>query len=184
MVGTNIIFLNGVSSSGKTTIAKELQSILDSSYIHLSFDDFLKMAPQRFLEAEGIIWDETPLDNIIPQVTPPTTYYALASGFHHAVAAFAERGNNVIVDHVLKEKWWAVECQALFKPFNTIFVGVHCPIEQLEIREKERGDRPVGLARFQLKTVHLHITYQVEVDTYLNSPQECATKIWQYLAKA
>ena len=43
----NIIFLNGTSSSGKTTIAKALQEIMEGYYIHTGIDHFLDAAPGK-----------------------------------------------------------------------------------------------------------------------------------------
>ena len=45
-----IIFLNGVSSSGKTTVAKELQARLSEPYCWLSVDSFIDTISKRFLE--------------------------------------------------------------------------------------------------------------------------------------
>jgi chloramphenicol 3-O phosphotransferase len=35
----------------------------------------------------------------------------------------------------------------LFAGLDVIFIGVHCPLEELERREKERKDRRKGEAR-------------------------------------
>jgi len=42
----HIIFLNGTSSSGKTTIAKALQESLSEPYMRISVDDFIGKYPQ------------------------------------------------------------------------------------------------------------------------------------------
>ncbi len=44
-----VIFLNGTSSSGKTSISLELQQILDEPYLHISVDKFLYMLPVDYL---------------------------------------------------------------------------------------------------------------------------------------
>ena len=41
----DIIWLNGTSSSGKTTLAKELQTVLDDHFLHVCFDAFYQMVP-------------------------------------------------------------------------------------------------------------------------------------------
>jgi hypothetical protein len=45
-----VVFLNGASSSGKTTIAKRLQGALQNPYLHVSLDMFLHQLPVSFLE--------------------------------------------------------------------------------------------------------------------------------------
>jgi chloramphenicol 3-O phosphotransferase len=46
-----------------------------------------------------------------------------------------------------------------------------------EQREKARGDRPIGNARGQYALVHSFRQYDLEVDTSLASPEECAQTI-------
>ena len=40
-----IILLNGTSSAGKSTIAKQLQAVLPQPYLHTGIDHFLAAAP-------------------------------------------------------------------------------------------------------------------------------------------
>ncbi|WP_165763871.1 phosphotransferase-like protein [Halalkalibacter urbisdiaboli] len=37
-----IIILNGTSSSGKTTLAKSLEKVMDEPYVYVSLDDLLE----------------------------------------------------------------------------------------------------------------------------------------------
>lgn len=46
MSGT-IIYLNGASSAGKTTLAQALQRVLDQPYFHLSIDGFGALVLRR-----------------------------------------------------------------------------------------------------------------------------------------
>ena len=45
-----IIILNGVSSSGKTTLAKALQNAFDELYVRLSIDDFISMMSDKMVK--------------------------------------------------------------------------------------------------------------------------------------
>jgi chloramphenicol 3-O phosphotransferase len=56
-------------------------------------------------------------------------------------------------------------------------VGVFAPFEVLEARERERGDRMIGLARWQYERVHRDMTYDLEIDTSSPTPMECAELI-------
>jgi chloramphenicol 3-O phosphotransferase len=47
----------------------------------------------------------------------------------------------------------------------------------LEARERARGDRLIGLARWQLDRVHVGVAYDLEIDTTAASPLECARMI-------
>jgi len=164
---SKIILLNGVSSSGKSSIAKILQAKLETPYLHACIDAFEEMMPPRSESEWGVKWQPA-FDKMI-------------SGFHHSLAALAQSGNNLIVDHVLLERdeprSWVPECLTLLAPYDVILVGVRCPLEVLEQREKERGDRPSGLARWQFERMHLEIVYDFEVDTGAHTPEQCAMQI-------
>ena len=45
-----IIFLNGVSSSGKSTLAKTLQARLSEPFYLLANDTFCNMSPEKFFD--------------------------------------------------------------------------------------------------------------------------------------
>ena len=108
------------------------------------------------------------LPKLIPKVV---------SGMHGCIAAMASSGNNVIVDHVLQHQQWLKECVDLLADFRVLFVGVRCSLEELERRERERGDVQKGLARWQFDRVHAHGIYDFEVDSSICSPMQCALQI-------
>ena len=71
--------------------------------------------------------------------------------------------NNTTLDEVLLDG--EAEYPALLAPFELHMVGVFAPLEVLEARERERGDRMIGLARWQYERVHRDMTYELEIDT-------------------
>lgn len=184
-----IIFLNGTSSAGKTSIARELQSILDEPYIFVAFDTFVDMLPEKFLATnaqadKGFHWIPVEKENKkgVEVKTGPIGQM-LVSGMHHSIAALVNLGNNVIVEHVLLEKKWLKECIELFSKFHVLSVGIHCPLEVVEKREKERGDRVVGQTRAMFSSVHFNEIYDLNVDTSLTNPKECAQQIKAFQEK-
>lgn len=76
-----IIFLNGVSSSGKTTLAKALQAALPTPYFLLNSDTFYNMMPEKHRSI--------------------STFVKAMTGMSHAIKAYSDAGIDVIVDHVL-----------------------------------------------------------------------------------
>lgn len=60
-------------------------------------------------------------------------------------------------------------------------VSVRCSLEVLEAREQARANRSPGQARVQVIAVHNPGVYDLEVDTSLRSPEECALQIKQRL---
>jgi chloramphenicol 3-O phosphotransferase len=162
-----IIFLNGTSSSGKTTIGKCLQEILTEPYLLLSVDDLLNCLPEREFEPTTQDEAEKSMEMI----------YRVISAYHRAVGALARAGINLIVDHVLQEEAWLGECLSEWSGLDVCFVGVKCPLDELERRETGRGDRNPGTAAFQFDRVHAHKTYDIEVDTSVLTADTCAERI-------
>ena len=150
-----IILLNGASSSGKSSIARELQRQLPTPFLHLSIDhlpDSGVLPLERFRSKE-FIWAETRAN--------------FFTGFERAVAAFAGAGNDLIVDYIIETREWMERIEGVLSDCEVLLVGVHCPLEELERREAERGDRPLGDARRDFFTVHEHCAYDFEVDATL-----------------
>lgn len=176
MPNGTILILNGASSSGKTSIIKALQNMLDAPYLHAGLDKFLFMLPSRYLNRP--LWDD-----VMGQADSAGEMgHTLVSGMHHALAALSRRGNNILADHVLVEPRWVMECAALFADLPAYLIGVRCPLHVLEQREQDRKDRTLGQARAQFDLVHAHGIYDFEVDTSLHTPDECAGHIVAYLA--
>jgi chloramphenicol 3-O phosphotransferase len=182
MAQGTIILLNGASSSGKTSILHALQALLDPPFLDAGIDKFLWMLPSRYLDVPlwhtvfEYIWH--PTGEAAPlEIRAGPMGHQLISGMHHAIAALAQAGNNVLVDHVLLEPGWVRECAQLLGDKKTLFVGVRCPLPLLEERERQRKDRTLGQARAQHMVVHAHGLYDLEVDTSLLSPTECAQQI-------
>jgi chloramphenicol 3-O phosphotransferase len=101
----------------------------------------------------------------------------LVRGMHRAIAALSRAGCNCIADHVLVEPAWAKDCANLFADLPAYMIGVICPLEVLEQRESSRKNRTLGQARLQFPIVHKYTIYDLEVDTSLLSPEECARHI-------
>lgn len=170
-----IIFINGTSSSGKTSLLKALQNRLEEPHLDMGIDRFIWMLPKRYLDRP--LWD----DVLGKAVQSGPLGLVLFSGMHHAIAAAAKRGLNVIADHVFVEKAWADECAALFADMNAYLIGLHCPLEMLEEREKNRKDRTLGQAREQFDVIHRYVTYDLELDTSELTMEECAERVIERL---
>lgn len=175
----HVIILNGVGSVGKSSTARALQTITAEPFLHVTMDAFIEMLPEAmFGHPEGLIF-ETIQDQGKPSIiirSGPVVERAMR-GMRHAIAAMAAEGNNLVVDEVMIGKDTAPEHRALLSQFNVRLVGLFAPLDVLEARERERGDRQTGLARWQYDRVHHDIVYDLEIDTTATTPLQNAQKI-------
>jgi chloramphenicol 3-O phosphotransferase len=154
-----IIFLNGATSSGKTTIAKLLQSKIEEPFWHISIDHLREsgvLPLERFNSGE-FNWHEN-RENFF-------------KGFHLSLRAYVEAGNNLIVEHIIETNEWKDFLIEQFRDIDIFFIGVHCPLEELERREEKRGDRPIGGARKDFEIIHAFNRYDMELDATLSPEQ-------------
>ena len=174
-----VIILNGIGSVGKSSTAKALQAITSKPFLHIAMDAFLDMLPEKMLAHPDGLMFEAAQDGGKPTIairTGPVLERAMR-GMRHAVAAMAGQGNNLIVDEVMIGAGAAQEYHALLQSFDLRLVGLFAPLDVLEARERARGDRELGLARWQHGRVHRGIAYDLEVDTATAAPAECARLI-------
>ena len=96
---------------------------------------------------------------------------------HHALAALALPGNDVIMEHVLLYEEWKRDLLETLSGLPVYLVGVYCPIEVLEERERQRGDAVVGQARAHYEAVHTNLEYDINIDTSVMEPRAGAETI-------
>lgn len=174
-----VIILNGVGSVGKTSIAQALQEVAVKPFLHVSMDMFAAMLPERlFGHPDGMTFQMVQ-DDGKPSViihTGPVMARTMR-GMRYAIAALAAQGNDLVVDDVMMEPSEADEYRALLTHADLRFVGLFAPLDVLEAREQTRGDRELGLARWQFDRVHRGQAYDLEIETTGTTPMESARRI-------
>lgn len=166
-----IILLNGTSSSGKTSILHALQDMLEEPYLEAGIDKFIWMLPERYLERP--LWD----DVLGLADRAGGTGHRLVAGMHQTIETLSRAGINVLADLVLVEPAWWDDCIQRFSGLPAYLVGVRCPLNVLEERERARRNRTLGQARVQYTVVHGDGIYDLEVDTSRLPVEECARQI-------
>ncbi|HEY2810817.1 MAG TPA: AAA family ATPase [Rhabdochlamydiaceae bacterium] len=180
-----IIYLNGPSSSGKTTLAKALQHVFEEPFLHVGIDKIIGWMPEKINDWTG---GEAPLGyswkksqdeagNPIQELQAGPYAQKIGAMFREVVLALAKMGHHIIVDDVSFGKNQVDEWKEVLKHFRVLWVGVNAPLSVLEQREKERGNRILGSARGQFHKVHLDITYDLEIDTHEADLRENTEKI-------
>jgi chloramphenicol 3-O phosphotransferase len=148
-----IIFINGASSSGKSTLCRALQAQLEEPFWHFSIDH---LREAQILPMPRIKSGEFPWAAMRPQ---------FFEGFHCCLPALAGAGNSLIIEHIVETEDWMRRLVQLLEPFDVFFVGLHCPLPELERRERERGDRRIGEARADYEITHTFGVYDLEIDS-------------------
>lgn len=168
-----IIFLNGVASSGKTTLAKTLQSRLTEPYYWLNVDVFITFLAEN----------HNPMTYFHEGKDPVSLY-------PHILKLFSDLGVNVIADAAFtkgqgRNLFLALEtlekCIKMLHEYPILYVHVTCPLEEIRRREKERGYRNVGQSEHFLTEINPYDVYDITVDTFKNTKEECADKIIEFL---
>lgn len=164
-----IIFLNGVTSAGKTTIAKEIQQIADRNFNCVSNDLFQSIVSRKFLQEN--YWK----------------YLSRAVvAMYHTAKALSEMDMDVIIDGMLlEEPEFLLNFQQshydimkrIFSDSPLLMVEVRCPLEECRKRNIERGDRRADQSEWQYRDMAKNIEYDIIVDTYANTPRQCAEQI-------
>lgn len=67
-----------------------------------------------------------------------------------------------------------LETDRLLRKYPVLFVKAGCNLQELERRERDRGDRQIGQARWQREHMHSHDIYDLKLDTFRQSADECA----------
>jgi chloramphenicol 3-O phosphotransferase len=153
MSDTRIIFLHGASSAGKSTLARALQASIELPFWSISIDHLRDagVLPSARIASGEFAWRE---------MRP-----AFFDGFHRSLTAYAEAGNNLIVEHILDTPGWHAQLATLLAPFDLFFVGVHAALPDLVRREAARGDRQIGSAEHDFNTLHRDFHYDFEVSS-------------------
>lgn len=182
-----IVILNGPPRSGKSSIAAAIQETFDGPWMNLGVDAHMRATPPRYQPGIGLRpGGERP--DLEPLIV------VLYAALYESIAAHSRLGLHVVADvghhdayaeprHILNA------CARRLLGLPTLFVGVHCPIEVIMARRNQApagdpfyargspGDPvPAPVRRWQ-REVHAPGRYDLEVDTSVLTPAECADAI-------
>lgn len=159
-----IIFLNGVTSAGKTSIVEALQERDDIFFYVVANDLFQEMVGEKYLREN--YWKY--LSDVIIMM-------------YHTAKLFSDHGRNVIIDGILVERPEITphygQLKEILKDNPLDIVDVYCPLDICKRRNIERGDRYEMQSEEQSMLMAKNISYSMKVDTGIYSPTECADAI-------
>lgn len=159
-----IIFLNGVTSAGKTSIVEALQNQEDIFFYVVANDLFQEMVGDHYLRND--YWKY--LSEVIIMM-------------YHTARLYSDMGKNVLIDGILVER---EEIRPHYRQLLEILkdnpldiVEIYCPLDICRQRNIMRGDRQEMQSEEQYALMAQNIQYSARVDTSIDSPLECAEKI-------
>lgn len=159
-----IIFLNGVTSAGKTSIVESIQNRDDVFFYVVANDLFQEMVGDKYLRQD--YWKY--LSEVIIMM-------------YHTAKLYSDMGKNVLIDGILVERDEITphyqQMLDILKDNPLDIVEVYCPLEICRQRNIIRGDRFETQSEEQHILMAQNIKYSVSVDTSQNSPDECADTI-------
>jgi chloramphenicol 3-O phosphotransferase len=186
----NVVLLNSTSSAGKSTIARALQEIMETPYLHMGIDHFLSSVPPTdslVTEVDGQV--TTDFFQVVYQGRTTESIAAVQRGSDRAgsncwrgcIAASPPRGStssSTMLSTIVACSWprWrrcamrrccSSACGCRWRSLcggsgSAVIVG------------------PGGAAAFA-DLVHAHGGYDLDLDTATASPMECALRIKQEL---
>ncbi len=179
-----VIVLNGASSSGKSSIALELQGLLPRPFLTLGVDTLVAALPPASSASSaqsahdpGIAFGS---DGV---VAVGDRFRQIEHAWYQGLAAIARDDVGVIVDEVfLGGRESQDRLRSSLGGLRVVWVGVRCDLDVAVAREVARPERTAGMASSQAMIVHEGVQYDLQVDTTTSTALECATTIADYLA--
>lgn len=170
---TQVIVLNGGSSSGKTGIARCLQAILPRPWIRVGVDGFIDALPPSVMgSGTGVTFGQQ------GEVVIGTGFREIEAAWMTGIAAMARAGARIIIDDVFLGGAASQErTRARLEGLAVLWAGVRCDPEIAAGREIARGDRVTGMAATQAEMVHQGVIYDIAVDTSRTESLDCARAI-------
>ena len=183
-----MVVLNGVPRSGKSSIATAVQDSFGGLWLNLGVDAFSRVTPARSRPGIGLRPGGERPDLEADVVR-------LYEGLFESVASLSRLGLDVVVDVGLHEAYSRPlgileRVTTRLEGTPAYLVGVRCPLEVVMARRAAAtaggqrgyvgpapdGSTPDPVLRWQ-EAVHTPGVYDVEVDTSVATPAECATTI-------
>lgn len=159
-----IVFLNGVTSAGKTSIVEAIQERDDVFFYVVANDLFQEMVGEKYLRED--YWKY--LSEVIILM-------------YHTAKLYSDMGKNVLIDGILVErdeiKPHYQQLLEILKDNPLDIVEVYCPLNICRNRNIARGDRYENQSDEQYELMAKNIKYRLRVDTSLYSSNECADMI-------
>jgi chloramphenicol 3-O phosphotransferase len=174
MSEATVIVLTGPSSTGKSSVALEVQRLAARPTVFLS-GDAMDMPPdarsRSFLAS-------------LPELDQQRWQLAVYAAFYRSLAAWAANGIDIVGEAVFKSEAEVEICAAELQEASYLVVRLTCD-ERVRIeRERRRGDRPLGTTAATAAAEFVPSALDLEIDTTHTPVREAASLIVQLVESA
>ena len=160
-----IILLNGPSSSGKSTLSKALQGLIEEKrnekFVIVSIDDFMKLSTEETIYEDDV--------------------FEISGDMCTSASEALKTSPGVIIDHVITSERIFRQLTAMLGQYHIHLVHVTCPLNVLLQREYARKNRCPGSAESSYTYLFPKDGYDLTVDTSIMTSEECALRIYDVL---
>lgn len=167
-----VVVLNGTSSSGKTTLAREFQELAPSRFLNFSIDSILQALPPS--TTRSIAEGESIADLRLAD---------LHAAYFACVRQLATLGHDLVIDNAITSRFQAERLVEAVDGHRVLMVLVACSEDVLRKREHARGDRRMGMAVAQLPSIARWLQYDLQIDTSVIPATDGARAIVEALAQ-
>ncbi len=168
-----IVLVNGASSSGKTSLCRELQQRWPSPLVYCSIDQVIANLPFAYT-GQGT-HAQLGFGVQGSEIQVGEHGYAVNLAEVVRIQHLHEQNYDIVVDYVmLDERLFAAFVEGL-REYPLYFVGLFCAPEQLAERNINRDDRIAGLSLAQQQSVHFcRASYDLELSSSDHTAAELA----------
>jgi aminoglycoside 6'-N-acetyltransferase len=186
-----IIFLNGTSSAGKSTLARAIMRLSERPFLHYSIDHIINFwIDEKFVafenEPKEWFFHDFTVDeqgNMSTHIIDGPNAVQLQWDMIEAWSVLIQKGYDLIIDEIVWQN------DVFMRYVNTLcfankvyLVEVACELLECERRESKRNDRFKGLARTLYPQVYNQaLPYDLQIDTTSTDPERAATQLIRFI---
>ena len=183
----DVMFVNGASSAGKTSLIRAVQALVPVPYLHVGLDHFFASVPEPWggggpgrYSGAGFAYQACASSaDALPRtaITVGPAGAAMYAAYRRSLVTLLEHGCKLAIDELLLSEEIGVDYLALLAPYDVQFVLMTAGADCLEQRCAMRHLRP-GLGRWSLIAAgHLPHHYDLTFDSEQMMTQECAATV-------
>jgi len=182
-----IIVLNGAPRSGKSTLAKAIQTDLDGNWLNIGVDAQAATMPQGLMPGIGLRpgGERPDLEPIVAALYP---------ALFQSIASYAHAGFDIVADLGMHEDYSRPldvfgAAARILGPLGALVVGVDCGIDEIMRRRNADprggfyvgGDTPPAPVLRWQTAVHENKTYDLRLDMGVLMPEEGVGRVAELL---